>query len=181
LIVVAFRDRYRASEVLNELRRRNWSWVTDLDHGVVVRWDKQAKVRVQLSVDPATKDDAAWARVWSSFLNLSLFLPVTRGIPDAVVELVTASGAGSEEDTRLISDARWWWTENVGLPKEFIRDVGAIVQPGDSALFTLLLTDKPITALKQLRNYGGTVLHSSLGPEQDKKLRAVLAEKSAVQ
>jgi hypothetical protein len=41
----------------------------------------------------------------------------------------------------------------------------------------LLGTPNPLAVLKQLRNYGDTLLFTSLSPEQDKKLKAVLASK----
>ncbi len=52
LVVVVFKDQYRASEVLNELRRREWNWVIDLDQAVVLRIDEQGKLRVLMNVDP---------------------------------------------------------------------------------------------------------------------------------
>ena len=71
----------------------------------------------------------------------------------------------------------WWWKNEMGIPQQFIRDVGAIVRPGDSSLFILLRTPDPLAALEQLRNCGDTLLFTSLSPEQDKKLTAVLASK----
>jgi uncharacterized membrane protein len=41
----------------------------------------------------------------------------------------------------------------------------------------LLGTPNPLAVLKQLRNYGDTLLFTSLSAEQDKKLKAVLASK----
>lgn len=64
------------------------------------------------------------------------------------------------------SDARWW---QKCLPGDFLRDVAATIEPGDSAIFMLLQTSDLQTVLKHLRNYGSTILHTSLGPEQDEK------------
>jgi hypothetical protein len=45
MIVVAFRDAHRAAEVLVELGRREWDWVADLDHAVVVGWSSRGNLR----------------------------------------------------------------------------------------------------------------------------------------
>jgi len=50
-----------------------------------------------------------------------------------------------------------------------------MIQPGNSALFTLLHTDKWGVVFQQLRNYGGTLVNTTLNPEQDQTLREVLA------
>jgi hypothetical protein len=46
MIVVAFRDAHRAAEVLVELRRREWDWVADLDHPVVVGWNFRGSLQL---------------------------------------------------------------------------------------------------------------------------------------
>ena len=177
LTVVAFRDPYRAAEVLNELRRRDWAWVTDLDDAVVVTWDERAKLRVQLNVDPMSKEAASWVGVWGSFLNLALFVPVTDGITEAVRQLVSAARApdGSEKGMGMKSLDSTWWRTSLGISDEFIRDIGALVQPGDSALFMLLRTPRSALALRHLRNYGGTILHTLLNEVQKEKLGTALA------
>ena len=92
MIVIAFRDAHRAAEVLVELRRREWDWVADLDHAVVVGWNPRGNLRVQFDVDPTTKDGGGWARVWGSLLHSALFLPNTDGIPDAIGNLAADPG-----------------------------------------------------------------------------------------
>ena len=177
LTVVAFRDPYRAAEVLNDLRRRDWAWVPDLDDAVVVTWDERSRLKVQLSVDPTTKEAAPWVGVWGSFLNLALFVPITDGISEAVRDLAIATGAphGPEKVTGMRSPDSSWWRANLRISNEFIRDIGALVQPGDSALFMLLRTPKAALALRHLRNYGGTILHAVLDEMQNEKLGIALA------
>ncbi len=179
LIVTGFKDLYRASEVLNELRRREWDWVADLDQAVVVRRDSVGKLRVLFNVDPTTKEGVAWAKLWGSFLSLALFMPITDNIVEAVrdVSLIphtAASGSGGAH--KALADFKWW-KEGLRISDEFVRDIGALVQPGDSALFMLLRTASARAVLQQFRNHGGTLLHYALTPEQEDKLQDVLALK----
>jgi uncharacterized membrane protein len=44
-------------------------------------------------------------------------------------------------------------------------------------VFMFLRTPKIVSVLKQLRNYGGTLLHSSLSQEQEETLKEALALK----
>src|ERR1044071_5375535 len=68
-----------------------------------------------------------------------------------------------------------WWKESLRISEEFVRDIGALIQPGDSAIFMLLRTPKVVSVLRQLRNYGGTLLRTSLSPEQENKVNAVFS------
>jgi uncharacterized membrane protein len=52
-----------------------------------------------------------------------------------------------------------------------------MIQPGDSALFTLLHTDRRGDVFQQLRSYGGALVNTTLSPEQDQALNNVLALK----
>jgi uncharacterized membrane protein len=68
-----------------------------------------------------------------------------------------------------------WWKESLRISEEFVRDIGALIQPGDSAIFMLLRTPKVVSVLRQLRNYGGTLLRTSLSPDQEDKVNAVFS------
>jgi uncharacterized membrane protein len=168
-IVVAFRDPHRAAEVLTELHRREWDWVADLEHAVV-SWNPRGKLRVQLDVDPSTREAGAWAHVWGSLLHTALLAPNIEGL--IVVAGRATSEAGGSKGPRLDDH---WWRKNLRISSDFIRDVGAMVQPGDSALFMFLENTKLVSVLKQLRNYGGTVLHSSLSLDQEQVLKGALS------
>jgi uncharacterized membrane protein len=179
LLAIVFKDQYRASEVLNDLQRREWDWVVDLDKAVVVRQIEQDKFKVSFSFDPTTEGEGAWARLWGSLLSLVFFNSLTDGIVDTARDLTNACGAqtsGEIESRNVVPDVKWW-RGILCLSDEFVRDVGAMIQPGDSALFTFLHTDKRGVVFQQLRNYGGTLVNTTLSPEQDQTLRDALALK----
>jgi uncharacterized membrane protein len=179
LLAIVFKDQYRASEVLNDLQRREWDGVVDLDKAVVVRQTGRDKFKVMFSFDPTTEEEETWARLWGSLLSLVLFHSLTDGIVDTARNLVDACGvqtSGEIEPRKVLPDVKWW-REILCLSDEFVRDVGAMIQPGDSALFTLLHTDERGFVFQQLRNYGGTIVNTTLSPEQDQTLKNVLVLK----
>ena len=175
LIVIGYKHQHRASEVLNELRRRDWDSAVDLNHAIVVKRDEKDRPRVDLSVDPMTRVDVAWARLWGGLLSLMLADPVTCGMVEAT-QGVTGDSRQSSSDAE--TPHANWWIDEVGLSREFIRSAGAILDPGDSALFMLVQTNDPGRVLMKLRDYGGTLLRASLNVEQDADLEKALTTQS---
>ena len=70
---------------------------------------------------------------------------------------------------------RNWWVTDVGIPDDFVRDVGALVQPGESAIITLAENFDPKVAAHVLRDCGGSLIYTSLSTDQVSKVRRELA------
>ena len=177
LIAFVFRDQYRAPEVLNELRRRDWPWVKDLEDAVVITLNEAGKARVHLSVDLATFETARWARLWSSLLNSTLFLPLTEVMVEAADGL-SANGqrpAATTKSDREETFETKWWRDSLEHATNFKRDVAALMVPHGSAIFILLRTAGAPTVLNQLGNYGDTIVHTAVSSEQDNKILSRLA------
>jgi uncharacterized membrane protein len=168
LIAIGFKDLYRASEVLNEWQRREWGWVAELDRAIVVRLYEEDKYRVHFIIDPTSRVGGTWARLWVSFLSLALQVPFNKeifcGFGDVSAPSMGGSGSGSP-----LPDIKWW-TEVLGVSGEFVRDVGALIRPGDSAIFMILQAPNTRAAFLKMRNYGGTVLRTTFSAEQDRRL-----------
>ena len=175
LVAFVFRDQFRAPEVLNELRRRDWLWVSDLDEAVAVTINDDGKARVHLSVDLSTYEGAGWARLWGSLLNTTLFIPLTDAIGEAADGVtVSKQRRGSMQDGNETSCESEWWHESLKTAPNFKRDVAALIAQKGSAIFMLLRAANTATALKQLNDYGDTIVHTSLSSEQDEKLHVLL-------
>lgn len=177
LVAFVFRDQFRAPEVLNELRRRDFAWSRDLDQAIAVTLSEEGKARVQLSVDLSTYEGAGWASLWGSLLSSTLFMSGTERMVEAANGIALsrtkalklsrpANGSSPESD---------WWQEALARSINFQRDVAALMEPNGSAIFMLLRAADARVVLKQLRNYGDTIVHTSLSTEQDKKMLALLA------
>ena len=172
-----FRDQFRAPEVLNELRRRDFSWSKDLDEAVAVTLSEEGKARVQVSVDLSNYDGVGWARLWASLLSSTLFMAGAEAIVEAAKGLAF-SNTKTRERSRPVngfSAESSWWQEALASSINFQRDIAALMQPSGSAIFMLLRAGDARVVLKQLRNYGDTILHTSVSTEQDKKMLALLA------
>jgi uncharacterized membrane protein len=181
LIVVGFKkDLLRASQVLNQLAELNDEWTVDLRDAVAVYRDYSGTLRVDQSYLTTTDEGAGWGALWGSLIGLTLAIPFTAGATAAVAAGALAAGALGGGTLGALGGAldAEWWKDTVGISDEFVRDVGAMVQPGDSAIFALVRSADPDYVANIFRGYGGTVLHTSLSKDQAEKVQAVLDGKA---
>jgi uncharacterized membrane protein len=181
LIVVGFKkDMYRASEVLNQLQNMDDDWVVDLHDAVAVYRDYNGKLRVDQSYQMTTGEGAGWGGLWGSLIGLTLAIPFTGGAtaPAAAVLAAGAAAGGALGAGAGAIDASWWKDE-FGIPDDFVKQVGTLIQPGDSAIYALLRTANPDIVADQFRGYGGTVLRTTLSRDQQSKVEDVLHNRAA--
>ena len=181
LIVVGFkRDMYRASEVLNQLLAMDDDWVVDLHDAVAAYRDYKDKLRVDQSYQMTTGEGAGWGGLMGSLIGLTLAIPFTGG---ATAPAAGALAAGALAGGALGAGAgaldASWWKDEFGIPDDFVKQIGAMVQPGDSAIFALLRSTDPAFVADQFRGYGGTILSTTLSRGQQAKVENVLHNRAA--
>jgi uncharacterized membrane protein len=178
LVVSVFRDQYRAPEVLNDLRRRELAWSSDLDEALAVSLDGQGNTRVYLSIDLSKSEAVSWARMWGSLLSSTIFVPLTGSMAEAAngIALFAGRQRHAEVDRCCTPPEAKWWRESLHLSENFRRDVAAVMAPGGSAIFMLLRSARAAVALEQLRDYGDTIVHTSLNNDQDDLVFAMLSD-----
>jgi len=177
MIVVGFKkDMYRASEVLNKLQDLNYDWAVDLKDAVAVYRDYRGKLRVDQSYEMTTGEGAAWGGLWGALIGAMLAIPFTGGASAAAAASAVAAGAfgGTALGAGVGAIDADSWKEDFGISDDFVQDVGLMVQPGDSAVFALLRTVNPQAVANEFRGYGGTILSTTLSPEQQAKVERVL-------
>ena len=177
LIVVGFREPHRGLQVMSELWRLSGGLTPDWYKAVVLSWNVRGRLIVCQNVNLSTGEGVSWGRFWGAFIRSTLLCVHTDRMTAAAKALVGASGTPSgietERDTSE-TDVRWWDRE-IGLPAAFVRDVGAIIQPGDSAILALLQQIDYLPLISKIPDFGGTLLHTALDEEQDAKVTAFLA------
>jgi uncharacterized membrane protein len=183
LIVVGFKkDMFRASTVLTELQTMDYDWVVDLHDAVAVYRNNNGKLRVDQSYHMTTGQGAGWGGLVGSLIGLALVatIPLTGGASAVAAGTLAAGAAGGAAIGAGAGavDAAWWKNE-FGIPDEFVKKVGAMIQPGDSAIYALLRTANPEVVAERFRGYGGTILSTTLSRDQQKKLEDVLRSRAA--
>ncbi|MBX2997625.1 MAG: DUF1269 domain-containing protein [Caldilineaceae bacterium] len=177
LMVVGFKkDMFRASTVLNKLIDLKVAWVVDLQDGVAVYRDYSGRLRIDQSYRMTTGEGAAWGALWGTLIGGLLAVPFTAGASAAVAAGAIAAGVVGGGAIGALGGAidADWWKDEIGISEKFVAEVGALIEPGDSAIFALVRTYDPEYVAEQFRGYGGTVLRSSLTQEQSAKVQAML-------
>jgi uncharacterized membrane protein len=125
LVVMGFGDKHRALEVLPQLQRLKFPWSGDLSNAIAVEVEPDGRLRVLHShlIDPNSGMDGVTR--WNALLSAIVPLPHS---PQS-----STSEANSE--VRGINAAASSWLKDSLLDRDFVRNVAAVLQPGNSAIF----------------------------------------------
>jgi uncharacterized membrane protein len=156
LIAIAYPDRDTAERARSELVSATREHLLELHDAVVVVRDADGKVKLHQAVNPAGAG-AAGGALWGGLIGL-LFLAPLFGM---------AIGAASGALAGKLSD--------VGINDDFMKDLGAKLEPGGAALIALGKTEARDKVIDRMRPFGGDIIHTSLSDEDEEHLRAALA------
>jgi uncharacterized membrane protein len=167
LIVVGFHGKHRAGEVLDQLERLNEEWAIDLEDGVAAYRRDNGKFRVEESLNLTGKEGAGFGGILGLMVGALLAAPFTAGASAAAAAAAVGTGAvtgGSFGAAMGAADAIDW-KERFGISDDFVKQVGGMIQPGDSAVFALLRAGNPEQVANYFARYGGTILRTTLNPK----------------
>jgi uncharacterized membrane protein len=178
LIAVAFPGTHRAAEVLEHAQTLDAQGVIDLADAVTVYRSDDGRLRLNRSLQPTSRQGAALGGLVGAILGGVLAAPFTAGGSAAIAAAAVGTsvlGIGTAGAALAGTDAADW-KEQYGVPEDFVKEVGGMVQPGMSALFALVHSDAtPTEIAKRFRGYGGTVLRTSLTASRAARLQDALS------
>lgn len=180
LIVVGFEGTRRAAEVLDRLQALNAISAIDLRDAVAVYRTDDGRLRIDQSVQPTTKEEAAWGGYVGALIGGLLAVPLAAlaAAPAAAALGIGSAAMGAMGGAVKGFDDAATWKETYGISDEFVKEVGGMVQPGQSAVFVLARASDPAAAAEHFRGYGGKVLRTTLPAEQTRKIQETLAVQS---
>jgi uncharacterized membrane protein len=166
LIVVGFQGRHRASEVLGQLQQLDDVWTLDLADAVAAYRTDDGRLRVDQSVNPTTKEGAAWGGVFGALLGGLLAAPFTAGVSTAAAVAAVGTGAVGMGTVGALAGGEEAadFKEKYGVSDDFVQQVGGLIEPGNSAVFAVIRTTDPQAVAEHFRGYGGTILSTTLSP-----------------
>ena len=165
LVAVAFKSEDEADQVLNKLRELQKEYLIDLEDAVVVVRDGKGKVRIKQAL-PMVRVGAVSGAVWGGLFGLLVGLLLLNPLLGWATGLAMGAGAGALAGALT----------DYGINDEFIKNLGKSLEPGTSALFTLVRRVNVDKVLPELKGFGGTILRTSLTNEQEQRLRAALED-----
>lgn len=176
LVVVKFSNKSTASAALEACLQLAYDGSIDLFDAVAARRTEDGRLRIEGSVQPTPREEGTWGAVFGSFLGAILFGAFTAGAGFALAAASAAVGGlgagalGADAGAESAELAK----KKHGLPEDFVRRVGGMIEPGDSALFALFETRQADKALAMFRGYGGTIIKTTLAPERAERLQTAL-------
>lgn len=155
LVAIGYDDEGTAAEAAEEVKRLSQDLVIEPDAVAVITRDAKGEYHVTTS-HHAVGVGASWGMFWGLLFGLLFFVPV--------FGMAVGAGLG----------ALMGKIEKTSINKEFQQQVRDMVRPGTSALFMIVERATPDKAVAALSRFGGTVLKSSLSPEDEKALQDAL-------
>jgi uncharacterized membrane protein len=155
LIAIGYPDAQTAEEVRGVLIQATKEKLVDLQDAVVVEHGPDGKIKLHQAVS-TTGAGAAGGALWGGLIGL-LFLAPLVGM---------AVGAASGAVAGKMADA--------GVNDDFMKQLGARLEPGAAALIALGSSTAPDKLLERLQPYGGDVIQTSLSNEEEERLRSSL-------
>jgi uncharacterized membrane protein len=157
LVAIAYPDVATAEQVRHEMAQATKEHLMTLEDAVVVEHRQDGKIKLHQAMSTAGAG-AAGGAVWGGLIGL-IFLAPLFGM---------AIGAASGAAAGAMSD--------VGVDNNFLKQVGARLEPGTAALIALGSTDARDKLLERVRPYGGEIIQTSLSTEDEERLRAALGQ-----
>ena len=176
LIAIGFEGTHRAAEVLDQLQGMANSAI-DLKDAVAVYRTKDGQLRMDQSVQPSRMEGAAWGGLLGGMVGALLAAPFTAGASVAASAGILTAGAVTLGGPGALigSEDAASWKDDYGVSEDYVRQVGGMVQPGQSAVFALLRAADPEVVIGKFRGYGGKVLRSTLSAGREEKLQRTIA------
>src|SRR5690348_9451420 len=159
LIAIAYPDEATADEAAAEARRLAQDLIIQPDAIAVIVRDREGKYHTHTS-HHIVGGGATWGMFWGLLFGLLFFIPV----------FGMAVGAGM--------GALMGKVAKTGIDKNFQDQVREMLQPGTSSLFLVVEKVTPDKAIDALRQFGGTVLKSSLSKKAEQELQQELSGSS---
>jgi uncharacterized membrane protein len=161
LAAIAYPDLDTAERVRQELIQATREHLVRLEDAVVVEHEPGGKIKLHQAMG-TTGAGAAGGAMWGGLIGLLFLAPLVG------MAVGAASGALAGKMTDL------------GVDDNFVKELGARLEPGAAALIVLGSTDARDKLIERVKPYGGDVIQTSLSTEEEEHLRAALGQGAAV-
>ena len=152
LIVIGYDTHDKAEHARDTLFGLAREYLVDVNDAVVATADDKGKIKLDQYVNTLAIG-ASGGAFWGILFGLIFFNPL----------LGLAAGAATGAVAGALTD--------YGINDNFMKDVAAVLQPGQAALFVLAGRASSDRVIEKLGSEGGRVLRTNLDTSQEQKLR----------
>ena len=156
LIAIGYPDETTADEAAAEAYRLSRDLIIQPDAIAVIIRKQDGSYQVHTNHGGGAGGGAIWGSFWGFLFGLLFFIPV--------LGMAVGAGMGALMDHLTKST----------IDNQFREQVRDMLKPGTSALFLMLEKVTPDKAIEAMRQYGGTVLKTSLSKEDERALQQEL-------
>jgi uncharacterized membrane protein len=157
LIAITYDTADKAKEVLEEVSQMQKMQLITLEDAAVAVKDQKGKVKVTQTLEKmATGSSVTWGFFWGFLIGLIFMAPIFWGLFSALFAGLLGKG------------------RDLGIDNKFIREVGDSLDPGQSALFLLVVEATADKVLPEMAKFGGKVFQTSLSNEDEALLKEAL-------
>jgi uncharacterized membrane protein len=182
LTVIRFkRDTSRALHMLNQLRHLETRWEIGMEYGIAVHREADGTLHVQEG-DALTKDEGmARGAFRGSIVGMVLAIPFVAVHPSMAGAAIIGGGAllGVVAGATIAAIAAGSWKDQTVAERTVVRDLGTLVEPGDSVIAALIEASNPAAVQTLFAVYDGTVLELPLPAAQAEEVTRYLKDRSA--
>jgi uncharacterized membrane protein len=154
LVAIGYPDLPTAKEVAQNIVQAQKAHIIDLDDVVVV--ERQQDGKVKLHQPSTTASGAVGGAFWGGLIGLIFFVPFV----GMAIGAATGAAAGAFAD--------------YGVDNNFMKDLGAQLQPGNAAVIALVRDVSVDKVLPQIK-IPGKIIQTSLDNETEGRLSDALA------
>ena len=156
-VAIEYDDPHKAQEVRLALAKLQKEYLIDLEDAVVAVKNEHGKIKLHQAYN-LTAAGAVSGGFWGTLIGLLFMNPL----------LGAAVGASAGAVSGALSD--------VGIDDDFMKKLADGLQPNSSVLFVLIRKATPDKVLSEVKQYGGTILQTSLSHDDESQLQAALDE-----
>jgi uncharacterized membrane protein len=158
LVAIAYDDEATAEEARQVVQRLESELIIQADQVAAISRDTKGKYHVTTTHGQASAGGGAvWGGFWGMLFGLIFLVPF--------FGLAIGAGFG----------ALFGHLGENAIDKQFVDQVRDKVEPGTSALFMIIEKATPDRAIASLKEFGGTVIKTSLSEEDAAKLQEALS------
>ncbi len=162
LVAIVYPSEQKAEEVRSVVFDLAKRYLIKFNDIVIATRDDKGRVKLNQLIN-TTASGAAGGSFWGLLIGLIFLNPL----------LGVVAGAAGGAISGALTD--------VGINDKFMKDLGSSLKPGDAALFVLVQDMTADKVLGEIKQHGGTVLHTSLDETRENVLREALASASAAE
>ena len=157
LIVITYDQEQTGFDALNKLAELSKLQLITLADAAVAVKDPKGKVKVKQTLENQVSGSSAiWGGFWGLLIGLLFLAPIFWGLLGALMGYLLGKAG------------------DVGIDNVFIKEVGDSLDPGQSALFMLIVEATQDKVMDAMSEFGGEVYQTSLSKDDEEKLKKAL-------